>query len=384
MNALKNIAQNAAGHVRQGKDCFIPKPGVRQIKERRNVSADAHGMPMHRASAHLIASSWTSANTFRRSLDCESRPFFLNLTRMAAGRLFAVLLLGLTRLSGADPAAAFLAVEERPVLRSESIKEASGLAMSSRDSRFLWLVNDSGSEPALHLVETSGVDRGKVTLAHAKNTDWEDLASFSLDGRVFLLVADTGDNDAKRDFCTLHVLREPELPAVGKKLDGFTRAERTIRFRFEGGPRDCEAVAVDVPNKKILLLSKRTDPPEVHELPLVPPDTRGVITTRKIGVTQVSAPTDSVIPFRDQPTGFDLSSDNSLAAVVTYYGVFVFPRKPGESWAEAFAGKPAILSPHRLAQAESVAISKDNQSIIVVSEGRNSKIVSYQKIRRQD
>jgi hypothetical protein len=256
--------------------------------------------------------------------------------------------------------------------------------MSSRDSRFLWLVNDSGSEPALHLVETSGVDRGKVTLAHAKNTDWEDLASFSLDGRVFLLVADTGDNDAKRDFCTLHVLREPELPAAGKKLDGFTRAERTIRFRFEGGPRDCEAVAVDVPNKKILLLSKRTDPPEVHELPLVPPDTRGVITTRKIGVTQVSAPTDSVIPFRDQPTGFDLSSDNSLAAVVTYYGVFVFPRKPGESWAEAFAGKPAILSPHRLAQAESIAISKDNQSIIVVSEGRNSKIVSYQKVRRQD
>ena len=42
------------------------------------MSADAHGKPMSGASAHLIASSWTSANTFRRSLA-------LNLTRMPAG-----------------------------------------------------------------------------------------------------------------------------------------------------------------------------------------------------------------------------------------------------------------------------------------------------------
>ena len=40
--------------------------------------ADAHGKPMSGASAHLIASSWTSANTFRRSLA-------LNLTRMPQG-----------------------------------------------------------------------------------------------------------------------------------------------------------------------------------------------------------------------------------------------------------------------------------------------------------
>jgi hypothetical protein len=42
------------------------------------MSADAHGKTMSGASAHLIASSWTSANMFRRSLA-------LNLTRMPAG-----------------------------------------------------------------------------------------------------------------------------------------------------------------------------------------------------------------------------------------------------------------------------------------------------------
>jgi hypothetical protein len=37
-------------------------------KERRNVFADEHGKPMPGAFTHLIAMSWASADTFRRSL----------------------------------------------------------------------------------------------------------------------------------------------------------------------------------------------------------------------------------------------------------------------------------------------------------------------------
>ena len=70
--------------------------------------------------------------------------------------------------------------------------------------------------------------------------------------------------------------------------------------------------------------------------------------------------------------------DGSLAAVITYYGVFLFPRKPDESWTEAFAKPPAVLPPHLLGQAEAVAFSKDGKSIHAISEGRNSPIVSYQ------
>jgi hypothetical protein len=39
-----------------------------RFKERRSMSADAHGKPMSGASTHHIANSWTSANAFRRSL----------------------------------------------------------------------------------------------------------------------------------------------------------------------------------------------------------------------------------------------------------------------------------------------------------------------------
>ena len=273
----------------------------------------------------------------------------------------------------------FVVSSEKATLKAPSIKEASGLAISSRDPGFMWIINDSGSAAEIHLVERGGRERGKIALAQAKNVDWEDLVSFSMDGKAFLLVADTGDNDAKRDHCTLYVLGEPELPLPGENLSGKITAAWKIEFRYEGGPRDCEAVAVDVPQKKVLLLSKRTNPPEIHELPLMPQHALEIPITRKTGFAQVDSPADSLIPFRNQPTGLDISPDNSLAAVLTYYGVFLFPRKAEEDWPQAFARKPAILSPHCLAQAESVAFSKDGDTVIVISEGRNSRIVSYQR-----
>ena len=64
---------------------------------------------------------------------------------------------------------------------------------------------------------------------------------------------------------------------------------------------------------------------------------------------------------------------------MTYYGVFLFPRQPNESWAEAFAKPPAMLEPHLLPQAESVAFSKDGKRIWVISEGKNSTVRSYRR-----
>lgn len=100
----------------------------------------------------------------------------------------------LTFATAAVSPAGFLPVAERPKIQSPAIKEASGLAISPTDAAFMWVINDSGAAPELHLAGTDGTDRGKVTLKGVKNIDWEDLASFTLDGKPYLLVADTGDN----------------------------------------------------------------------------------------------------------------------------------------------------------------------------------------------
>ncbi|RYD49378.1 MAG: hypothetical protein EOP85_01705 [Verrucomicrobiaceae bacterium] len=276
------------------------------------------------------------------------------------------------------PASGFDLAKERPRIQGEGITEASGLAVSPRDGRFLWIIDDSGAKPEIHLIQTDGTNRGAIRLKDVKNKDWEDLDSFTLDGKSYLLVADTGDNDYKRESVTLWILREPDLPKTGANLDGSVIPRSKIQFRFEDGPRDCESVAVDEKSGKIILISKRTKPPQVYELPLALNNKRGTLVARKIGNTQVKCPVASLIPFRNQPTGLDISVDGSMAAAITYYGVFLFSRKPAESWADAFSRQPTVLAAHHLPQAESVAISKDGRSIFAVSEGKNSAIVRYQ------
>ncbi len=151
-----------------------------------------------------------------------------------------------------------------------------------------------------------------------------------------------------------------------------------IEFTFEGGPRDCEAVAVDAEARTIILISKRAEPPEVFQLPLELRGKGKPLIATQIGTTAVRAPAISLpIPFRHQPTGMDISADSMKAAVITYYGVFLFERGPSESWAEALVGEPVNLGSHRLHQAESVAFMKNGESIFAVSEGLNSPLMRF-------
>ncbi len=295
--------------------------------------------------------------------------------RSAAGALLAVM----SSSRAEERTSEFLAIAEKPKIESPAVLEASGLAVSCADPDFLWIVNDSGAEPDIHLVRTNGKGRGKVRVSGVINYDWEDLAAFQLDGKAYLLVADVGDNDAARKTSTLQILREPTLPAEGKNLDAVSQVAWKIEFRFEGGPRDCESVAVDTAAEKILLISKRTTPPEVYELPLRSAGKNKILTARKIGQVEVKSPAGCLIPFCDQPCGLDISADQSLATIVTYYSVFLFPKKPNESWTDAFSRKPIALPPHKLPQAESVALSRDGKILYTISEGKSSPIVRYRK-----
>lgn len=260
-------------------------------------------------------------------------------------------------------------------IQSPAITEASGLAVSPTDPAFLWIVNDSGGSAELHLVATDGCHRGSVTIEGATNRDWEDLAAFSYGGKNYLLIADTGDNSSKRKFCTLYIVAEPSLPANGKSISGKNPIAWKIDFTYEDGPRDCEAVGVDVAAEKIILINKRTEIPSVYELHLHPKKNP---IARKIGATETRAEgLAASVAFGNQPTGMDISADGMMAAVVTYYGVFVFKRDKEGSWAEAFSRKPEALGTHGLQQAESVAFARDGKYIFAVSEKANSPIASY-------
>ncbi|MDP4624921.1 MAG: hypothetical protein NWT08_07270 [Akkermansiaceae bacterium] len=263
-------------------------------------------------------------------------------------------------------------------LKSPAIREASGLACSATDLAFLWIINDSGGTNEVHLADTNGNSRGSVTITRAKNIDWEDLASFTLDGKPYLLIADTGDNASRRTNYTFYIVREPTLPAAGKSISGEIPLAWETTFTLpEGTSADIEAVAIDGKSENILFLTKRLEPAILYAIPLAAQKESPV--AEKIAEVIIDAPVLPLVPYRSQPTAMDIAKDNSTAAVITYYGIFLFHRNDEESWAEVFSKRPRSLPAHGLPQAESVAFSKDGKSLYGISEGVNSSIIIWQK-----
>ena len=148
------------------------------------------------------------------------------------------------------------------LVTSRQLGEISGLAASHAHDGVLWAINDGGNPARLYAISRRGRLLARYEVEGADNQDWEDLASFELDGRRYLLLADTGDNGGRRRGFSLHVFEEPAELANGRLKPAWT-----IRARWPDGPRDCEAVAVDAAAGKVLLISKKRVPPELLSLP---------------------------------------------------------------------------------------------------------------------
>jgi hypothetical protein len=264
---------------------------------------------------------------------------------------------------------------------SPKLSEASGLAVSQRRGDLLWSHNDSGQRQRLYAFGPDGGERGRVWVDDVEPFDWEDLASFSWRGTPYLLIADTGDNWSWRDSVELLVIEEPQLREARFPRGTSAAVAWRVRFRFEDGPRDCEAVAVDPEGPRALLLSKRTEPPVLYALSLLPPDVAdddGVRLARRLGeVPGIPPPTPADVEDRRwlgrysaMPTGLDISRDGRLAAVLTYREAYLFERAPGEGWAEAFARRPQRIALPPLRQAEAIAFGADGRTLFVTSEKR--------------
>lgn len=241
------------------------------------------------------------------------------------------------------------------------------------------MINDSGGTNEIHLANTDGTSRGSVAFTGSVNKDWEDLASFTLDGKPHLLIADTGDNAARRESYTFYIVEEPTLPSEGKSINGTIPLAWKTSFTLpQGASADIEAVAVDQEAGKILFLTKRLAPAILYSISLARRDEPQI--AEKVCEVVINAPPLPLVPYRNQPTGMDISKGNSTAAVITYYGIFLFHKNEKESWAEAFPKRPQGLGFIGLPQAESVAFSTDGKMLYAISEGANSPIIRWKSV----
>lgn len=256
------------------------------------------------------------------------------------------------------------------LLLDADLGEVSGMAASRTHAGVLWMVNDGGNAPELHAVSRRGRRLATYRIDGVVNTDWEDLAAFELDGRRYLLVADTGDNGGLRKTLQLHAIEEPAGIA-----DATLKPAWSIVFRWPDGARDCEAVAVDAAGGQVLLVSKKRQPPELFALPLAPGN-RGPETARRVGrlagVPQAGAEEARRNPARarlhGQVTAADVAPDGRSLAVMTYHDVLVYPREPGQAWATAVAHPPRVHALPWLHQPEALAWSGTGEALYATGE----------------
>lgn len=279
--------------------------------------------------------------------------------------------------------------EQIGTIADPAISEISGLAVSTINPDIFWAINDSFNPPVLYALTQSGQTMGRYTIAGASNIDWEAIALFAVNDTSYLMIADVGDNNGRHDHRTLYIVREP---IIKTETDGVLELQGKIRFRYEDGPRDCEAVTVDVPGQQILLLSKRDKPPGLYALPLDfspalgQPDAPGLIqTARKIAVLSTLPP----LTKKDRrykygsyafyPTDMVLSPDGALLTILTYTDIYQYQRAAGQNWAATLQEPPIrIALPHPstglLKQREGLARQPLTGALFITSEGKNAPI----------
>ena len=253
-----------------------------------------------------------------------------------------------------------------------NINEASGIAVSRIQKNIIWVINDSGNSTLVFAINSKGNHLGTINIQGVKNNDWEDMASFKYNGNSYILIADVGDNKAKRNKYFLHIIQEPDSEQISYHSTLSIKPSWSIEFTYEDGPRDCESVAVDVLNEKVLLLSKRDRPPVLYSLPL---NSQKNVVARKIGaikpLSQAKQNNTRKLKYYKntaQPTAMDISADGLSVIVLTYVNAYYFNLEKTSDWSSVFLNPPQEIILPFMRQAESVCFDNSGTSIYITSE----------------
>ncbi|QDE32692.1 hypothetical protein [Shewanella polaris] len=295
--------------------------------------------------------------------------------------LFLYLILAISTSACAMP----IGMTQAGSITAPSIDEASGLAVSRINDQILWLHNDSGDTARIFAIDTQGNQLAIVNITGVKNNDWEDIASFVYQGESYLLIADVGDNQAKRSKYQLHLIKEPDLSQLNGPKILSVKPSWSMTFTYPDGAHDCESVAVDLAKQKILLLTKRDKLPILFELPLMAPSGQNASNNSSVEMVNKQAkrvgeiaplPTAMLdyasiytwIGFAGKPTAMDISADGLSAVVLTYTHAFYFTQPQPSDWLSLFATQPQQIMLPSIKQAEAVGFSQDGHSIYITSE----------------
>ncbi len=248
------------------------------------------------------------------------------------------------------------------VVENDQIDESSGLANSHVDKSRFWTHNDSGDTPRLFRIDGPQHVVSEMQITGAKAVDWEDMASGIVADRPTLVIGDVGDNGSRRASVTLYVIDEPQ------DVNTSVALREQIDFKYADGPMDCEALAIDSQNRRVILIGKTRLPiAPIYAVELNEPST---ITSSLASTANVRQSTAKRIGTLAIPgiTSMDIAADGMRMVVCGYFDYYLFTRNENESWESALQKTPSHHQLPRYAQIEAVCFDSSG-SLWITSEG---------------
>lgn len=250
----------------------------------------------------------------------------------------------------------------KPVVKAQLpsvLYESSGIAQTRPGT--IWSHNDAGHENQLYAFNISGQLLRTITIGHATNTDWEDLA---VDDQKRIYIADTGNNFNMRQDLAIYRIPDPETSA------GDTINAEVIRFSFEDQtafPPPAQNANFDVEamvwhGDSLFLFTKDRSSPlsgftKLYALPAEPGTwTAKLMGSRYMGYTIASA----------LVTSADIDPETGTLALLVKERLVLFRNYPGNRFFEGEVTEyPFVPLP---GQAEAIAFTSPS-SLLMTEEG---------------
>jgi hypothetical protein len=261
------------------------------------------------------------------------------MARMRAARRLGLLLFGVVFLAIMPTVAA----SEDTVaftINDARITESSGLAVDPDGNRY-WTVNDSGDRGVAYGLGPKGTVQGTLNF-RAQPRDVEAVALY----RDRLYVADIGDNNRQRSFVRVYYFTNP-------RANGLTVTYHAYDFRYPDGPHNAETLLVNESGR--LFIVTKGQKAAIYEAP-DKPDRQEINELEKVGSAPSNVTDGTFLP------------GGQRIALLTYSSLQIIDQNDYQVVvSESIPEQP---------QAESLTLSLDQRSLLIGSEGKNSKVYS--------
>jgi hypothetical protein len=266
---------------------------------------------------------------------------------------------------------------EKPVvvgrIESPDVTESSGIAASLCQPNVFWTHNDSGDDAFLFAMGENGKNLGTYRVTNARNSDWEDIASYrSPDGTCYLYVGDIGNNKLERPELRIYRVKEPTVSDAGasatRKSPLLTEPADAALFKYQDTPHNAETLMVQPQTGDVYVLTKRLDGPSLvfkfkpqfgSEQPVI---------AEKVGEVSVPAVPNGLL------TSGAISPDAKRVIMCDYSAGYELNLSGGGSFDDIWKTKPLRVDLGNRKHGEAVTFSANGKSIIGTNEGKKAEI----------